>query len=54
MELRGFGKLKRRSWYSARPFSRVDKAALVISILLFAAGMWYTFHDGSRFYNPFN
>ena len=54
MELRGFGKLKKRSWYSARPFSRADKIALAIGILLFAAGMWYTFNDGSRFYNPFN
>jgi len=53
MELRGFGKNKQRSWYSARPFSRTDKAALIISVLLFAAGMWFTFRGGSRFYNLF-
>jgi hypothetical protein len=28
-------------------------AALVISAALFAFGMWFTFRDGSRFYNPF-
>ena len=53
MELRGFGKNKKRSWYSAKPFSFFDRAALVISILLFAAGIWYTFRTGNRFYNPF-
>ena len=54
MELRGFGKKKRRSWYSARPFSRLDKIALAIGILLFAAGIFLTFRGGSRFFNPFN
>ena len=54
MELRGFGKNKKRSWYSAKPFSRSDKIALAVSTMLFIAGMWYTFRTGSRFYNPFN
>ena len=53
MELRGFGKYRKRSWYSDRPFSRTDKLTLAISFLLFAAGIWYTFHDGSRFFYPF-
>ena len=54
MELRGFGKNTKRSWYSAKPFSRQDKLVLVISALLFAAGIWLTFREGSRFFNPFN
>ena len=54
MELRGFGKNKKRSWYSAKPFNRPDKIALTISILFFIAGIIYTFYNGSRFYNPFN
>jgi len=53
MELRGFGKNKKRSWYSAKPFSRADIASLVISAVFFAAGIWFTFRDGNRFYNPF-
>jgi energy-coupling factor transport system permease protein len=53
MELRRFGKNKKRTWYSSRPFSRADKAALIISALLFAAGIWVTFRGGNRFYNPF-
>jgi len=53
MELRGFGKNKRRSWYSSKPFSRIDKLVLAAGILLFAAGIWLTFRGGSRFFNPF-
>jgi len=53
MELRGFGKNARRSWYSEKPFSRRDKLVLSISVLLFAAGIWLTFHKGSRFFTPF-
>ena len=53
MELRGFGKNKKRSWYRAKPFSRADKVILIISIILFILGMWFTFRSGSRFYNPF-
>jgi energy-coupling factor transport system permease protein len=53
MELRGFGKHKKRTWYSARPFSPADYIVLFAAVLLFALGMWFTFKDGSRFYNPF-
>jgi energy-coupling factor transport system permease protein len=53
MELRGFGKHRKRSWYGARPFSRADKAAVIMGAALFAAGLWLTFRNGSRFFNPF-
>jgi energy-coupling factor transport system permease protein len=53
MELRGFGKHKKRGWYSERPFKQADKIALAVSIALFAAGIWFTFRTGNRFYNPF-
>ena len=52
MELRGFGKNKRRTWYSQKPFKKADIVSLIINALLFIAGIWYTFHDGNRFYNP--
>jgi len=52
MELRGFGKNRKRTWYSAKPFKKADVVSLVINVLLFIAGIWYTFHDGNRFYNP--
>ncbi|MDR0539220.1 MAG: energy-coupling factor transporter transmembrane protein EcfT [Spirochaetaceae bacterium] len=53
MELRGFGKHKKRTWYSSRPFCGADILALTISAALFAAGIALTFRHGSRFYRPF-
>jgi energy-coupling factor transport system permease protein len=53
MELRGFGKSKKRTWYSSKPFTRADIISLAISILFFAAGIWFTFRKGDRFFNPF-
>jgi energy-coupling factor transport system permease protein len=53
MELRSFWKHKHRTWYAARPFIRVDLLVLILSGILFVLGMWFTFQDGNRFYNPF-
>ncbi|MBR2275971.1 MAG: energy-coupling factor transporter transmembrane protein EcfT [Lachnospiraceae bacterium] len=53
MELRGFGKKKKRTWYSMRPLLRNDYAVLAFSVLFMAASLILTFYDGSRFYNPF-
>jgi energy-coupling factor transport system permease protein len=53
MELRGFGKNKKRTWYSSKPFRPADIAVIIVSALLFTAGIWYTFRTGNRFYNPF-
>jgi energy-coupling factor transport system permease protein len=53
MELRSFGKHKRRTWYSGRPFTRADALVLILGVILFCLGIWFTFKDGSRFYNPF-
>lgn len=53
MELRGFGKNKKRSWYSARPFKRIDYITLILVGIAFVLSLVITFHDGSRFYNPF-
>ncbi|OCA82221.1 hypothetical protein A8F94_20110 [Bacillus sp. FJAT-27225] len=53
MELRGFGKNKKRTWYSARPFRKKDYAALILVIAILILSLIITFHDGGRFYNPF-
>ena len=53
MELRSFGKYKKRTWYSYRPFTRMDIIVLLSAAALFVLGMWITFRDGSRFWNPF-
>lgn len=53
MELRGFGKGKKRTWYNAHPFSVGDIIAMVVSIGLFVLSVILTLVTGSRFYNPF-
>ena len=53
MELRGFGKEKQRSWYSGRPFTRLDIIAMIFCVLLMVLSLALTFFNGSRFFNPF-
>ena len=53
MELRGFGKNKKRTWYMARPFRRADFAAILLCALLLAAAIVLNVVNGSRFWNPF-
>ena len=53
MELRRFGKNKKRTWYSGRPLKRNDYLTLVFLIGFSAAALVITFQNGSRFYNPF-
>ncbi|MBR1669906.1 MAG: energy-coupling factor transporter transmembrane protein EcfT [Butyrivibrio sp.] len=53
MELRGFGKKKKRTWYSKRELAPADYCTIIFIVLFFAASMVITFADGNRFYNPF-
>lgn len=53
MELRGFGKKKRRTWYTARDFRPRDYIVLAALIVFAALAFYITFSDGSRFYDPF-
>jgi energy-coupling factor transport system permease protein len=41
MDLRGFGKLKRRSWYSGNPPSKADRAVRLLIVLLAAFCVYY-------------
>lgn len=53
MELRGFGKGKRRSWYNGRPFRAADYIAIAISFALLAFSFFLNFLNGGRYFNPF-
>jgi energy-coupling factor transport system permease protein len=53
MELRGFGKHKKRTWYMSRPLLRNDYLALIFTVAFCTAALILTFSNGSRFYNPF-
>lgn len=54
MELRGFGKRKRRTWYSARPFAFRDYFSIGISATMLILSLILMVIRGSRYYNPFH
>lgn len=53
MELRGFGKHKKRTWYMARPFKMPDYLAMIFCALLIVLSIWLSSINGGRYYNPF-
>lgn len=53
MELRGFGKEKKRTWYMQRKLTKNDWIAIGLAVLVPVVDMTVTFWDGSRYYNPF-
>lgn len=54
MDLRGFGKHKKRTWYAAKPIRKGDWGAMAFGALILAGSLFVTFFvNGSRFYNPF-
>lgn len=53
MELRGFGKKKKRSWYMAKRFKIGDIISIVVCALLVVIVVILNIINGGRFYNPF-
>lgn len=53
MELRGFGKGKKRTWYSARRFSKMDILFMLLSVAVLLASLALTYFNGGRYFNPF-
>lgn len=53
MELRGFGKNKKRTWYMGRKFSKLDILAMIFCALLLVISLSLNVMNGSRFWNPF-
>ena len=53
MELRYYGKHKKRTWYMARPLKRNDVIVMVTMLICMVIALVITYSDGSRFYNPF-
>ncbi len=52
MELRGFGKNRKRTWYMARPFTKWDILSMVICALLLALSIYSNISRGTRFWSP--
>lgn len=53
MELRGFGKHRKRTWYMGRPLKKNDYLTITFTVVFTVAALVITFKNGSRFYNPF-
>lgn len=53
MELRGFGKGRKRTWYSSRPFRKMDILSMAVCLALVLVSVLLTYCNGSRYFNPF-
>lgn len=54
MDLRGFGKHKKRTWYVTNPLKRNDYIAIAFAAAILAVALILGFFvNGSRFWNPF-
>ena len=53
MELRGFGKNKKRTWYMGRKFSKADIFAMIFCAVLLLTAIGLNILNGSRYWNPF-
>ncbi len=53
MELRSFGKNKKRTWYMGKPFERADYAVMLGCVLALVVSLLLTRLNHGRFYNPF-
>ncbi|WP_449451546.1 energy-coupling factor transporter transmembrane component T family protein [Streptococcus suis] len=52
MELRRFGKNKKRTWYTQQPLQRMDYAVLLFILALVVVTIYLFFANQGRFYNP--
>ncbi|HFI0465839.1 TPA: energy-coupling factor transporter transmembrane protein EcfT [Streptococcus suis] len=52
MELRRFGKNKKRTWYIQQPLQRIDYAVLLFILALVVVTIYLFFVNQGRFYNP--
>lgn len=53
MELRCFGKNKKRTWYMARPFGIGDYTAMALCAMLVVLSVGLSRINGGRYFNPF-
>lgn len=52
MELRGFGKNKKRTWYRSKDFTTFDIVTIIFSILILVLAIVLNIVNGSRFWIP--
>ena len=53
MQLRSFGKMKKRTWYMQKKMTAADYGVIAFCVVLFAVGLIITNQGGNNLYNPF-
>ena len=54
MDLRGFGKHKKRTWYTRKPLTKADYLSMLFCALVLALTLYVRFFvNHSFYYNPF-
>ena len=54
MDLRGFGKHKKRTWYAKKKLSRADYLCMLTCIVIFVGTLLFcNLHNHGRYWNPF-
>lgn len=53
MELRGFGRGKRRTWYGSKPLRASDWLVIVLAVVVAVVPIALLFVNDGRFWNPF-
>lgn len=54
MDLRGFGKYKKRTWYVRKPLEKADYISIIVCALVLCASLYVRFFINHSFYwNPF-
>ena len=53
MQLRSFGKYKKRTWFMKKKMTMADYGVILLCILIFTVGLIITNQGGNNLYNPF-
>ncbi|MCP3964810.1 MAG: energy-coupling factor transporter transmembrane protein EcfT [Lentisphaerae bacterium] len=53
MDLRGFGKYGKRTWYNFTPMRKVDYAVLAMTVIIFLMFLLFRIYSNTRFWYPF-
>ncbi len=53
MDLRGFGKHNKRTWYNATEFTKADYIMLLVTVVVFALFVIFRFQSNAKFWYPF-
>ncbi len=54
MTLRGFGRNKKRTWYSLKPMRKNDIIVILVMALILGYGIYHRIHDVHLFWYPFH